>query len=167
MLMKTLAIQTLKSRGLDTHEETVHTNSVTVLGIHVDLHNMLVLVAPMRLWRLTQGLRWKLRCQALPGKTWNLLLGHMTFVALLRRDVLSVPFVLSKFIRANCVDSARLWPSARAKVQSLCRSSAGNRWQLDTWLVFIRCGNRCKRVGFGDSLKKVVCEIIGRTSERA
>ena len=53
---------------------------------------MLVSVAPMRLWRLKQGLRWALRCRALPGKTWEVLLGHMTFVALLRRDVLSVPF---------------------------------------------------------------------------
>ena len=96
-----MAVQTLKSRGLDTHEEIVHSNTATALGIHIDLRNMLVSVAPMRLWRLKQGLRWALRCRALPGKTWEVLLGHMTFVALLRRDVLSVPFALHKFIRAN------------------------------------------------------------------
>ena len=59
--------------------------TATALGIHIDLRNMLVRVAPMRLWRLKQGLRWALRCRALPGKTWEVLLGHMTFVALLRR----------------------------------------------------------------------------------
>ena len=58
---------------------------------------MLVSVAPIRLWRLKQGLRWALRCRALPGKTWEVLLGHLTFLALLRRDVLSVPVALKKF----------------------------------------------------------------------
>ena len=94
-------MQTVESRGLDTHEEIA-------LGIHIGLRNILVSVAPMRLWRLKQGLRWALRCRALPGKTWEVLLGHMTFVALLRRDVLSVPLALNEFIRANYNDSARL-----------------------------------------------------------
>ena len=66
-----MAVQTLKSRGLDTHEEIVHSNTATALGIHIDMRNMLVSVAPMRLWRLEQGLRWALRCRALPGKTWD------------------------------------------------------------------------------------------------
>ena len=112
-----MAVQTLKNRGVDTHEEAVHSNMSTPLGIHIDLRNMLVSVAPMRLWRLKQGLRWALRCRALPGKTWEMLLGHMTFVALLRR-VLSVPFELNKFIRVNFIDSAKLWPGARAEVQA-------------------------------------------------
>ena len=80
-----MAIQTLKSRSLDTHEEIVHSDTDTALGIHNDMRNMLVGVAPMRLWRLKQGLRRALRCRALPRKTWEVLLGHMTFVALLRR----------------------------------------------------------------------------------
>ena len=94
------AVQTLKNRSLDTHEEIFTRTRSTALGIHIDLRKMLVSVAPMRLWRLKQGLRWALRCWALPGKTWKVLLKHITFVALLRRDVLSVPFALNKFIRA-------------------------------------------------------------------
>ena len=56
-----MAIQTQKSRGLDTHEENVHSNTATALGIHIDLRNLLVSVAPIRLRRLKQGLRWALR----------------------------------------------------------------------------------------------------------
>ena len=95
-----MAVQTLKSRGLDAHEEIVHSNSATALGIHIDLRNMLVSVAPMRLWRLKQGLG---RCVVglCPEKHGRFSLGHMTFMALLRRGVLSVPFALNKFIRAN------------------------------------------------------------------
>ena len=114
-----LAVQTLKSRGLDTHDEIVHSDTAIALGIYIDLRNMLVSVAPTRLWRLKQGLRWAPRCRALPGKTWEVLLGHTTFVALVRRDVLSVLFAVNKFIRANYDDSARLWPSARADVQAV------------------------------------------------
>ena len=65
-----------EDRGLDTHEEIVHSNTVTALGIYIDLRNMLVSVATLRMWRLKQGLRWVLRCRALPGKTWEVLLGH-------------------------------------------------------------------------------------------
>ena len=46
-----MALQTLKKRGLDTHEEVVHWNTATALGIHTGLRNMLVTVAPMRLWQ--------------------------------------------------------------------------------------------------------------------
>ena len=113
-----MAVQTPKSRGLDTHEEIVHSDTAIALGIHIDLRHMLVSVAPMRLWRSKQGLRWALRCRALLGKNMEVLLEHMTFVALLRRDVLSVPFALNKFIRANYNNSARLWPSARANAQA-------------------------------------------------
>ena len=94
-----MAIQTFKSRGLDTHEETVHSD------IAIAWRSTLI-----RLWLLKQGLRWALRCRALLGKTWEVLLRHMTFVSLLRRDVLSVPFALNKFIRANYETSAMRWP---------------------------------------------------------
>ena len=42
----------------------------------------------------------------------------MTFVALLGRDLLGVPFALHKIVRAWYDDPARLWPSARAEVQA-------------------------------------------------
>ena len=80
-----MSLQTLNSRGLDTHEETVHLSSATALGIHIDLRNMLVSVAPMRLWRLKQVFGGRCVVGLCPEKTWEVLLGHLTFVALLRR----------------------------------------------------------------------------------
>ena len=67
-----MAVQTLKNRGLDTNEEAA-------LGIHIDLRNMLVSVAPVRLWRVKHGLRWALRCRALPGKNMGSALGTHDF----------------------------------------------------------------------------------------
>ena len=75
-----MAVQTLKNTVLDTHEEIVHSNTARALGIHIDLRNMLVSVAPMRLWRLEQCLRWALRYQALPGKNMGSALGAHDFL---------------------------------------------------------------------------------------
>ena len=50
-----MLVQTFKIRGLVFLEEIVHSNTATALGIHFGLRNMLVSVAPMRLWRLKQG----------------------------------------------------------------------------------------------------------------
>ena len=99
---------------------------------------MLVSVAPMRLWRLKEGLRWALRCRALPIKMWEVLLGHMTFVALLRRDVVNVHFALNKFMRANYNDCKTV-AKCQSRSASLRRPLGSDFEQLDTWLVLIHC----------------------------
>ena len=94
----------------------------------------------------------------------------MTFVALRRRGVLSVPFALNKFIRANYNDSAKLWPRARAEVQASVRllPAIVSSWTRG-WCSSV-VATDASEYGFGVCLKeckKDVCEIIGRTSERA
>ena len=44
-----MVVQTLENQGLDTHEEAVHSGTATALGIHIDLRNMVLSVAPVRL----------------------------------------------------------------------------------------------------------------------
>ena len=99
-----------------------------------------------------------------------MLLGHVTFVSLLRRDVLSVSFTLNKFIRANYETSAKLWPSARAEVQAIVGllPAISTSWTRD-WCSCI-VATDASEYGFGVCLKeceKVVCQTIGRTSEQA
>ena len=83
---------------------------------------------------------------------------------LLRRDVLTVPFAPNKFIRASYETSAKLWPSS-----GVCRSPAvSSSWTRD-WCSCI-VATDASEYGFGVCLKeceKVVCQTIGRTSERA
>ena len=78
----------------------------------------------------------------------------MTFVALLRRDVLSVPFALNKFIRANYNDSAKLWPSARAEVQAFVGflPTIVSSWTRD-WCSSIVATDASEH-GFGVCLKE-------------
>ena len=94
----------------------------------------------------------------------------MTFVALLRRDVLSVSFALNKFTRANYNDCARLSPSARAEVQAFVGLLPAfvSSWTRGWCSSILATG--ASEYGFGVCLKeckKYVCEIIGRASERA
>ena len=56
-----MAVQTLRNRGLATHEEAVHSETTTAVEIDIDLRNMLVSVLPTRRCCLKQGLRWALR----------------------------------------------------------------------------------------------------------
>ena len=142
-------METLKSRGLDTHEE------VTSLEIHVDQRNMLVSVASPRLWRLKQGHGWALRCRTFP---W------------LRRDVLSVSLELHKFTRVCYGDPARLWPSARAEARTFIGflPSIVSSWTRG--LVSSMVATGASEPGFDICLKKcekTTSENIGRTSERA
>ena len=88
----------------------------------------------------------------------------MTFVALLRRDVLCVPYALT------CNDSARLWPSAKAEVPAFVGflPAIVCSWTRD-WCSSI-VATDASEYGFGvclEECKKGVCENIGRTSERA
>ena len=94
----------------------------------------------------------------------------MTFVSLLRRDVLSVPFALNKSIRANYETSAMLRPSATAEVQAFVGllPAISSSWTRD-WCSCI-VATDASEYGLGVCLKeceKIVCQTIGRTSERA
>ena len=137
-----------------------------MLGIHIDLRNMLV-SGPNAIVAIETG---SSLGAALSGATrkngrcsW-----HMTFVGLLRRDVLSVPFALNEFIWANFYDSARLW--SRAEVQAFVGllPTIVSNWTRD-WCPSI-VATDASEYGFGVCLKeckKSVWENIGRTSERA
>ena len=89
-------------------------------------------------------------------KTWEVLLGHMTIVDLLRWGVRSVPFTLNKIIRTNYNDSTRLWSSARAEVQAFVGllPAIVSSWARD-WCSSI-VATDASEFGFGVGLKE--CE---------
>ena len=89
------------------------------------------------------------------------------FVALLRRDVLIVPFILNKFIRASYNDSVAKCQSDVEDFVGLLPAIASS-WRRG-WCSSIVATDVSEH-GFGVCLKECktdVCEAIGRTSERA
>ena len=130
---------------------------------------MLVSVSPMRLWRSKQGLRWALRCRALRGKTWEVLLGHMT----------SGPAPTRRAQCALCPQQIHSGELQRfCKTVAKCQSQSAAFLGLLPAIVSCWTRGRCSSTvatdasedGFGVRLrecKKGVCETIGPTSERA
>ena len=123
-----MAVQTKKSRGLDTYEEIVHSNTATALGIHIDLRNMLVSVCgPNAFVAIETG---SSLGAALSGCARNIMGG-----ALGTHDLCG-PAQTRCAQCALCSQKVQFTRETVAKCQgrsaSLRRSSAGNRQQLDT-----------------------------------
>ena len=63
--------------GLQTHERDITTESATALGVLLDLQTLSARIIPSRLFRLSRALRWALSRRRLPGRSWEVLVGHM------------------------------------------------------------------------------------------
>ena len=109
----------LTAAGLPTHEEEVSTQSAKALGIHLDLEKFEAAVATPRLWRVKMAVRYALGCHALPGRVWDIIVGHLTFCALLDRSALPCLGCIYAFIRKHYHSWAPLWTSAAAEVRHL------------------------------------------------
>ena len=72
-----------------------------------------------RFWRLRRGLTFALSRKKLPGRAWRIIMGHATYVGLLRRDLLASFSAIYSFIEVNLDTSAPLWPSARREMDGV------------------------------------------------
>ncbi|CAK0840736.1 unnamed protein product [Prorocentrum cordatum] len=102
--------------GLRTHEHEVTSGKSKALGTHLDLEGFRVSLSPARFWKVRQGVLCALRCRKLPGRAWEVLLGHLTFCALINRSMMSVLRGIYAFINKHyCVPTA-LWETARQEM---------------------------------------------------
>ncbi|CAK0907840.1 unnamed protein product [Prorocentrum cordatum] len=104
--------------GLVTHEHEVSNNSVKALGTHVDLEGLGVSLAPARLWKMRQGVLCALSCRKLPSRVWEVLLGHLTFCALINRGMMSVFRSIYAFINKYYATPMPLWDTARQEMST-------------------------------------------------
>ena len=80
----------LDSVGLKIHEHATSSSEINVLGCQLDGTRLQTRVSPKRWWRVFQALTSVLRTQRISGRALEVLLGHMTFVALTNRRLLSI-----------------------------------------------------------------------------
>ena len=95
------AVALFDQAGLETHEFQVLEGAGKALGTILDGEALETRLAPQRFWRVYQGLGYALQCRRLPGRVWEILLGHATFCALVRRELLSCFNCIYAFIRKN------------------------------------------------------------------
>ena len=107
----------LDAAGLETHEHEISSSEAVALGCWLDGRRGLTRMTLERFLRLRRGLDFVLHCRRLPGTVWRILAGHMTWAALLRRDLLCTFSALYPFIEKHLSVAAPLWPSARREVE--------------------------------------------------
>jgi len=106
----------MSSQGLVMHEKELSSNSVEVLGVTLDCASRCTRASGKRFWRVRGALRyllWKGRCT---GSCLEVIVGHCTFLGLIRREILSVFHTVYAFMEANYNIVSQLWVSVREEL---------------------------------------------------
>ena len=111
-------IHTLNSCGLKTHEHVPACVKQEGLGVQLDGERLEARVIRKRVHRLRIVIDWALKRGRLRGQELEKLLGHCTFVGLLRRPCFSVFSSCYKFARATYAHTTRLWRSVSAELRA-------------------------------------------------
>ena len=76
------ACESFDKRGLKTHEQEVQSGIVTCRGDQLDCVEHRSSPTDVRFWRLKRALEHALSVKRLPGRIWEVILGHCTFLGL-------------------------------------------------------------------------------------
>ena len=159
----------LEKMGLATHEECVSVDVAKALETKLELVGCGATLSSNRVWKIKQAVKWALSRRRLPGKAWEIILGHLTFCSLLDRSALSCLRTIYAFVRKNYETPVRLWSHARDEVLHLTNllPYLFAQWRRP-WCTWVLCTDASES-GFGvvagqwnlESVKK-----IGRVQER-
>ena len=103
-------------QAIKTHEQEVQSGIVACLGNQLDCLEHRSSPTDVRFWRLKRALEYALSLRRLPGRIWEVILGHCTFLCLQERGSLSTFFTIYSFILKNYYTSEPLWNSARQEL---------------------------------------------------
>ena len=111
-------ISTFEEAGLSTHESSITCGNATTLGTEVRGESLSTGITQKRFWRVQAAVRYALQCKRLPGRIWEIIIGHLTFCGLVKRESLCVFHTIYPFIANNYYTAAPLWPSARGEIET-------------------------------------------------
>ena len=104
--------------GLNIHEDELVMELGESLGNRLMLQAKESTLTRKRFWRVRRGLEYALSRRALPGSVWMIIIGHITFCALVNRDLMCLLFTCYRFARAHQNECVPLWPTARQELQA-------------------------------------------------
>ena len=127
-------VDDLRCRGLILHEIEPASPHGDFVGLCFDGVRGMVRIKPSRIWRLAYALDEALARPSLSGGALEVLLGHVTWAGLVRREILSVLNVSYRYVK-TCHDwPATLWPAVRRELQQvksllpLLRADLRGKW---------------------------------------
>ena len=109
-------VQAFESVGLQVHGREVRSDGIEVLGVVVDGQRLQTRPTSKRLWRVRQAITGMLQLRAVRGDDLRVLLGHCTYLGLVRRPVLCVFHACYRFVTKMNGESAPLWNSCREEL---------------------------------------------------
>ncbi|CAK0841912.1 unnamed protein product, partial [Prorocentrum cordatum] len=98
------------------HEMEVLEHGGSSLGWHLDGDSRVARPGSRRFGLARQGARALLRLKKVAGWQLEAVLGHITFLCLMRRELLSIFHVVYRFVRESCGKFQPLWSSAREEL---------------------------------------------------
>lgn len=108
-------IQALRSSGLVVHEEEQSTDSAQILGWEFGCNGSLR-PTKRRLWKVRLGILQVLKTGHISGQQLERVVGHMSFISMVRREGLSILGDVYSFIKKHYFTPARLWKSVRREL---------------------------------------------------
>ena len=154
--------------GLPVHELSGAEPAGTFIGLQFS-GGRVFRVRDSRMHRLRSAIQCVLRRGRASGDVIRILVGHITFACLLRREALSFIHSLYAFAQKNLGRVARLWPSVRRELE--CISAVLPLLRVDIsqpWSVHVSASD-ASLFGLGGCEKVVdpgVVRAVGRVSER-
>ena len=158
------------SLGLQLYATEISDGYVEALGCVLDGGAMQSRANPKRLWRIHHGIKALLRRGRCTGKTLEIIIGHCTFLGLLRRSSLSVFHSVYSFIHKNYHIVEKLWSSVVKELR--CFMGISLLLVQDWWRPWNRAvtSSDSSLSGFGVSQAWWPAEVVadaGRLCERA
>ena len=96
--------------GLEVHETAVCNAGGEALGVQLNGHEGCARPTPSRFWRVRGAVQGLLRRRAVNGLELEIVVGHLTFLGLVRRESLSCFHCVNRFVQRHYFERAALWP---------------------------------------------------------
>ncbi|CAK0795079.1 unnamed protein product, partial [Prorocentrum cordatum] len=131
----TAVTETFGSQGLAVHKTDVACECGVVLGIEVDGARGRTRPTAKRFWRVRDSIQEVLRRGVCSGQELEVLVGHMTFVVLIRRELLSILQGTYRFVKKLYYEKAPLWQCVKDELKAFCGAMVflEAKWD-DQWL---------------------------------
>ena len=115
-------VQALKQSGLTVHEEETCDSGAKVLGWEYEVGGSFR-PTKERVWRIRLATAELLKHGRMTGKQLERLVGHITFVSLGKREMLSIFGECYTFMQRHYQDMAPVWKSVRRELETWCHLS--------------------------------------------
>ena len=159
----------LRALGLTVHEEADAELSADFVGLHFDGSTGFVSIKPQRILKLQRAIRELLNRNFASGELLQLILGHITWAMMSRREGLSILSSCYAFSHRSISKACRLWPSVRRELEwvaallPLFRAKINVGWSSDV------LASDSSPYGYGVCQRQLPTEVvkgIGSQSER-